>query len=330
MLSPESHRFASRVLAVLLIVIVVGALFTNSRQSDAQLGYPAADPIGTPTKPPVLNLDRRSYLPALLAPVRATATPGSTPTAPPSPQTVVLSRYMGTVDTATLTNLGSKRGGCSGTAPGNNRPTDGNGFMILSFGAPLRSGNTYGAVLYDFTVIRQATIAQIEDGVKAFLEGYFTCIPAAQRSSAFLVVGVGVNNSYAFVIQGTRQYFMDQEHGRQWALMVNRLNDYINGRPGMNTLLRVVGAADMEPDFGPRAQSRDWAIGYSGSGQHPYYNFGTCDACPEVAGVPAAGARVGTDRTGGALDFGWTVDDVWYVSYGAPLELAAALAATQQ
>lgn len=299
----------------LLLLILLAPVGSTS----AQMGYPAGvDPLVTPTKPPTVTFSKRLYLAALASPGNTVA-PGPTPTAPPSPATTILSRYVSSVSTQTMGDLGKRRGGCLGTGPGTTKPTDGKGFMILSMGAPYRSGSNYGVVLYDYTTIRTALIADIELGVKAFLDGYFTCVPAAQRSTARMVVGVGVNNSYAFTVSGSRQYFVDTEHGRQWGLMINRLNDYIGSQAGMSTLLQVVGAADLEPDFGSRLDARNWVDGYNASSQSAYYNYGTCDACPEGAGTPLPGTRVGSDQTGGSLDFGWRVDDVWYVSYGARL-----------
>jgi hypothetical protein len=62
------------------------------------------------------------------------------------------------------------------------------------------------------------------------------------------------------------------------------------------------GANDIELSWNGPRHTRNWVRGYESAARHPYYNYGSADACPPRG------------RCAGA----WTLEDVWWVSWGAP------------
>jgi len=165
------------------------------------------------------------------------------------PQTT--SRYMTTVDTIALFNLGCAQ-------------TNQSGLLILDFGQPWVRNGVYGTI-FPGTTNRFASIAGIENAVKFFFNGYYIC---GGRGS--MTVAVGTNNF------GSRTNFVT---GQEWGRMVTRLNNYVvNNRDR----LAVVGASDIEMNYNPPARSRAWVDGYASTSPVMYYNYGDAAGCPPV------------------------------------------------
>ncbi len=196
------------------------------------------------------------------------------------PQTT--SRYMQTIDTSTLYNLGC-------------RQTNQNGIVILDFGGPRYNGIEYGTTLFSDPPGFTASIAGIETSVKAFLRGYYDC-----AGNGIVTVAVGTSNS------GSRTQ-VTAEHGLAWGEMIVRLNAYIAGPPYLGDRLSVVGASDIELEFSPPDIARAWVDAYkSASPNIGFFNYGNASQCPPRAGC-----------TGGWTP-DWTQEDIFYVSWGNP------------
>jgi len=253
------------------------------------------------------------YLPISVLQALPTPTPRPTFT-PPAAPSYALSQYMSTVyidstDYDALYNLGRKRGGCDGGPAAHP-----DSFVILSFGIPWDDRDThngvpanYGVALYPDTATKM-TISQLESNMKGFIWGYYGCVSSI-NPSASLTVGLGINSS---AVDETGKRYITSAHGQAWAQLVDRLNDYLEIPPSWESTIKVVGAADFEPGWGNKARVRQWVDGYSAVDNSQYFFFGTCDGCPVVNNDFTAG-YVAPPIAGD-----WTMDDLWYVAYGAP------------
>ena len=195
------------------------------------------------------------------------------------------SRYMATVDGATLYNEGCAQGQAAD-----------NGIAILDFGQPWAQDGTYGTILFDAGGTFAST-ADIEFAVERFLSGYWVCSP----SSTFLRLGIGTSN-----YRGAT----GAAHGQAWASLVDAVGNWINLPPSYASQEAARGATDLEMGWNNADASRGWAEGYAGVTSTPYYDYGDCEGCPTggtVLGIP-----------GWTINNGWTQEDVWYVSYGVP------------
>jgi hypothetical protein len=206
---------------------------------------------------------------------------------PPAPP-YSISRYISTTDDSTMENLGRSEGERGIT----------NAIVILNFGSPyvddLEDPQIYGTYLFDYT--STPSIFQIEGAVKKFLYGYHSTAPA----NTFITVAIGTSNS------GNSLYLSGQ-HGIKWAEMVNRIESWIKSSPSWEYQMEVAGAIDIEPAYNTAADTKPWAEAYDSVNTMLLYNFGSCDSCPY---------RDRTDWT--PEPFGWSLDDIWYVSYGLP------------
>jgi hypothetical protein len=200
--------------------------------------------------------------------------------AAPAPTT---SRYMATVDGATLYNEGCAQGQAAD-----------NGIVILDFGQPWAQDGVYGTILFDAGGTFAST-ADIEFAVEQLLAGYWVCSP----SSTFLRLGIGTSN-----YRGAT----GAAHGQAWGSLVDAVAGWISLPPSYASQEAARGANDLEMGWNSADASHGWADGYAAVTNTPYYNYGDCEGCPTagtVLGIP-----------GWTINNGWTQEDVWYVSYG--------------
>jgi hypothetical protein len=182
-----------------------------------------------------------------------------------------------------MSTLDSKTLYHEGCAMGNK-----NGIVVLDFGAPHYANGTWGT--WTFGNFFASTKA-IKNAAKSFLEGYWYC---TSKSAPYLRLALGTSNYGNHVGSG---------QGRAWAKMVNDLNGWVRRR-GWDAQEGVRGANDMEPSWNSPQATRRWvrAYGNAAKGKSHYYNYGSADSCPPY----------------GNCANGWTREDVWYVSWGAP------------
>lgn len=195
---------------------------------------------------------------------------------------VTTSRYISTIDPQRHYNMGCETG-----------RRDESGMLVLAFGQPIVVDLGYGASIYSSFV--PASTAQVAEAAKRYLRGYGEC-----SSTQRLQVGLGINN-----YKGET----NANHGRAWALMVNSVHDWLRVQPFAGRI-SVAGAIDAEPSWNTAANTRAWVDGFVGATTQPLINFGSCDGCPTAL------------RPNQQPNNGWTVDDVWYISAGAPNTLA--------
>jgi hypothetical protein len=200
------------------------------------------------------------------------------------PPFATLSRYVQTTDYMTLRAMGCNEG--------QKVPAGQDVMVVLDFGQPWFDGSSYGTLIFGSYTFRSVT--QIADGVKGYLSGYYVCAPG----DSHLTLAVGTSNYGSGVTYN---------HGVAWATMINDLNAWISSPPSYAGLVSARGASDIEPGFGSPLVARTWVDGYTYAftGSSFYYNYGSCDSCP-FSGCPTC-----TPLNG------WSVEDIWYVSYGA-------------
>ncbi len=159
--------------------------------------------------------------------------------------------------------------------------------VILAFGQPARSHGRLGTNLLSghFRPMRSLLWS-----AEAYARGFSTC--ARSLPEADLRLGLGTSNSGRHV---------SYAHGRAWGEMVNAANRWANWA-GVSSRVTFNGADDIEPGFGGPMHARAWVRGYAGATAWPYFDFGSLDGCPP------AGSCAG----------GWTMEDAWYVAWGAP------------
>lgn len=207
--------------------------------------------------------------------------------------------YYGTANTTTSYNAG-----CSLGTDDKNSGFSGYKYVIISYGAPQYNGTNYGASIFGSGFY---TTRQIADAVDQFAKGYYIC--TGSNTAAKIIIGVGTSNSkaasYSIFTQGST---VVKNHGSTWSAMVSQIASELISN-GWSSQTSVQGAIDIEPNFyGSKTLTRTWVDGYSASLSNNFVNFGAADGCP-------------TSGTG-TCDNGWTLDDMYYVSWGNAKALA--------
>ncbi len=198
-----------------------------------------------------------------------------------------ISRYMSTVNTTTLYDLGCKLGthdnGTAGTQ---------DNVVILMFGRPAYQNSTYGSLLYNNTF---ASVTQIEAAAEQFGRGYWVCTGGDTASTVRVVVGT---SNY-----GTQ---VSAGHATAWAQMVNNVGTWLSSN-GYSSQSSVAGGNDMETGWNTPSVTRAWLDAYDSVNTYSLYNFGDAGGCPQS----------GTTSTPGACNNGWNQEDIWYISWGS-------------
>jgi hypothetical protein len=172
--------------------------------------------------------------------------------------------------------------------------------VILDFGLTKFQSGKYGAsgmVLGGFY-----TMDQIANAVEQFGLGYWDC--SDNDYVSHLLIGIGTNN-----YNNTSTYSnlsVTYGHGREWANMVNSVNDWFNidCPNACNGQVSALGANDIELAWSSPAAAIDWLDGYVSAAKYPMVNFGAAEGCPNYCG-------------GGG--FTWTKDQVWKVQNSGPV-----------
>ncbi len=206
------------------------------------------------------------------------------------------SYYMITVNDGFLYDLGCEIG-----TRDQNEPEVQDSVSVLDFSYPICGSELgYGADLFGFGPV---PLSDIESAVKNFALGYYSCTGSDNESN--LVIGVGTNNKPTSCDTEEKS----ASHAAAWAEMVNRINQWAIDQ-GLFQQVQAYGASDIELGWNSPAWSRAWVNGYDQANQYPLLHFGDAAGCPYTAGS--------TSTTCGA---GWDMEDVWYVSWGAPPSL---------
>jgi len=199
----------------------------------------------------------------------------------PRPPAAATSYYMRTVNPHHLYRMGCRLGA---RVVHGSEPHD--ALVVLAFGSPRHRGLRFGTSLFGG---RFASTSRIGTAGVRYARGFHHC--TRKRPGATLRIALGTSNYGRFV---------GYHHGRAWAFMVNRANRRLEAL-GYSDRIDVTAADDIEPDWsGPRA-ARAWVRGYDSANQWPYYDFGGAAGCPPYGNCAGS----------------WTLEDVWYVSWGA-------------
>jgi hypothetical protein len=177
------------------------------------------------------------------------------------------SYYEHDVSTSTLYAQG-KAAGLSGA----------HGVIILDFGRPAynSSSGDYGTIdLSDHFLSNQA----IENGMKAFLDAYFSYSP----SSTIIFLARGINNSCSNNDPNCCPSGCGNEPpsfttaGERWKTWVDNMHDYIAANSNYALQERATGADDMEPSWNPGfGHTQDFIDGYnSTTPAYDLWDFGS-------------------------------------------------------
>lgn len=206
------------------------------------------------------------------------------------------SYYMITIEPQFSYDLGCEIGTRDAVEPGAQ-----DSVVVLAFSYPVDFGNgTYGTELYGFGPV---PISDIEVASKGFMQGYYDCTGADTASN--LVLGLGTNNKPTST--NTAQKMIN--HGTAWAEMVNRLNQWAT-EANIIHQVQAYGASDIELGWNSPVMSKAWLSGYESAANAPLIHFGDAAGCP-YEDNPTWGCGTSSHPE-------WTIDDVWYVSWGAP------------
>ncbi|MCL4505819.1 MAG: hypothetical protein M1140_07335 [Chloroflexi bacterium] len=202
------------------------------------------------------------------------------------------SRYMSTTNVGTLQNLGCQEGqkAVSGATT----------LVILDFGQPIYDSATgrYGSWIFNGSF---RSTGDIEAAAEGYLNSYYLCSP----QGAFLRLVIGTSN-----FRGGTDYVQDwTAHGAAWAQMINNITAWISAPPSIASKVSVRGGNDFEQwnQYATPTLARNWINGYTATytGTSYVYNYGACSGCAF------------TGHLDWTPSYGWSYEDIWYVSYGA-------------
>lgn len=177
------------------------------------------------------------------------------------------------------------------------------GLIILDWGAPRYiGGGEYGAGYW----IPQggsgvASDSEIRDAVEAFIQGVWDC----RQPTTNFAIGIGVSNNgscwYCPNPDDPNETQSGWYHaGAGWGQMVNQVQQFVTSK-GMGGQIVADAADDMEVEWATFAETKAFVDGYNAVTKQLLFDFG--------------------DDSGGTNPSPWTVDQVWYVAYGAADDL---------
>lgn len=242
-------------------VLLLLALVLCGLAADATIGRSLAQ---TP------NQHYKVFLPSLRNIVQAAPAPNSPPLASPS-----YYFFMRGYTPQKARNFGCQLGTRDKNLPGKQES-----LVILDFGLTKYKDGQYGAsgmVINGFY-----TMDQIADAVQQFGLGYWDCTD--QDFDSVVHIGIGTNN---YNNSSVYSYLsVTYEHGRAWAQMVNRVNEwFVNVCPNScNGQVDAAGANDIELAWSSPQAAIDWVGGYDSANLYPLYNFGAAEGCPNACG----------------------------------------------
>ncbi len=209
------------------------------------------------------------------------------------------SYYVTTLNSSYLNNLGCELGRRDLSLPGGQ-----DSVAVLAFGCPrcLKNGE-FGANLFG---IAPATINEISTAVKHFAAGYYRCTGTDYSSN--LVIGVGTSN-YPGGSAPCSSISNAAAHGKAWSNMVRDINNWLKSQ-GLFHQVQAFGASDIELGWNSPEWSRAWVNGFGQVSGNFLLHFGDAAGCPYDE-RPSWSCGTSSFPS-------WTMEDVWYVSYGAP------------
>lgn len=211
------------------------------------------------------------------------------------------SYYLPTVDESFLYNLGCELG----TRDKNEAGTQ-DSVAILDFSYPVCNANgSFGVDLFGDNTAPVSTDA-VESAVKSFAQGYYACSGTDVESN--LVIGVGTNNKPLSCNTETKA----ADHGAAWATMVSKINQWALEERILHQV-QAYGASDIELGWNTPTWTRAWIAGFEQVEGNFLLHFGDASGCPYEDNPHWSCGTSGFPQ--------WTVEDVWFVSWGSPSAL---------
>ena len=161
------------------------------------------------------------------------------------------------------------------------------GFIALFWGRPTLQNTQYGTVQLDTEVF--LSTSKIESLVKEWIEGFWRCKTASSK----IELSIATSSDQIDVFPGSIS-----NHGREWGLLVERLQIY--AKPYI-ARLTISGGVNAELDFAKPLSSHAWIDAYSAASTMPLYVVGDCASCPTK------------QQTFLIPNNGWSVEDIWYL-----------------
>ncbi|QRN83468.1 hypothetical protein JR338_01560 [Chloroflexota bacterium] len=189
--------------------------------------------------------------------------------------------------------------GCELGTRDQNEPNAQDSVVVLDFGYPLYTpDNGYGADLFSLGPVG---LSEIRIAAENFARGYYACTGSDNESN--LVLGVGTNNKPNSLDTAEKM----AAHGAVWARMVNTLNQTLFDN-NMLQQVQAYGASDIELGWNSPTNSIAWLTGYGSVAEAPMLYYGDAAGCPFDA-LPNLECGTSTFPE-------WTLENVWYVSWG--------------
>lgn len=204
------------------------------------------------------------------------------------------SYYMITTNSTFTYNLGCELGMRDQQEPGAQ-----DSVVVLDFGLPYYNvENGFGTYLFGFGPV---DLSEIRIAAEGFAKGYYACTGSDNDSN--LVLGLGTNNKS----NSLDTVHKLTAHGANWAKMINYLNQELL-EDNMLQQVQAYGASDIELDWNSPANTKAWLEGYGSFAEYPLLYFGDAAGCP-FEDMP-------TLQCGTSNYPEWTIEDVWYASWG--------------
>ena len=179
--------------------------------------------------------------------------------------------------------------------------------VVLAFGYPrCFEGGGYGANLFGYG---PATLEDIQTAIKHLAAGYYIC--TGNDNDSNLVIGVGTSN-YRGGTDPCETESKAATHGMAWSGMVRQINQWLLAQ-GIFHQVQAFGANDIELGWNSPTWSRAWLAGFEGVSGNLMLHFGDAAGCP-YEDKPHWSCGTSSFPQ-------WTVEDVWFVSYGSPSAL---------
>jgi hypothetical protein len=179
--------------------------------------------------------------------------------------------------------------------------------VVLAFGYPrCFEGVGYGANLFGYG---PATLEDIQIVIKHFAAGYYIC--TGDDNDSNLVIGVGTSN-YRGGTEPCETESKAADHGTAWSGMVKQINQWLLAQ-GIFHQVQAFGANDIELGWNSPTWSRAWLAGFEKVSGNVMLHFGDAAGCP-YEDKPHWSCGTSSFPQ-------WTMEDVWFVSYGSPSAL---------
>lgn len=191
-------------------------------------------------------------------------------------------------------------------------PAD-NHYVILDFGAQYCGGAVFAGQsppsctvehIEDSYNDQYGVIGGIREVSQAFIKAYVAAAPSA--STTFII---GTNNS----LLGS--YSDASQTGVEWADDIASIRAYVATTVGTVGIM-VVGGNDIQElagTGGPEIDTGNWDANYLAEAGQGYYNFGSCDNCPNLNGVSCPYTSQGCTLSDPALPGADSTDGTWTV-----------------